>query len=363
MTNPKRLLVLLAAALMLAVSTGTVLAQEAEDEMEGVFSGTAVVSNSDEDTLNDSITYELVNVDPLAGGMAYESWLVSDDGKTTMSTGVMEVSEGNSISHTYTSETGDDLLAMFSVVVITIEPAPDDDPEHSGNMAYSAVIPISAMGHIRDLTGSEGLVSDLMTALEAALGPASMARDGFDDDDLETTKQGVQDSLDNLPAILDAVTAVTGAASMAASRAPHLDPMTVNSAGLMEQAEGITTRVNNAKVAGDRIIASDNVVLIDQVLLGPGAGLAGTGSLITNLEASLNGSDAIGSTFEGAPGVTRQAQLMATFVLQPGGPPYTISVGDEAVPFLAQLALIASAILLVGGGLLVVRSRRARARA
>ena len=84
--------------------------------------------------------------------------------------------------------------------------------------------------------------------------------------------------------------------------------------------------------------------------------------MITSLSASLNGSDAVGSTFEGAPGVTSSAQAMATFVLQPGGPPYTISVGDEAVPLLAQLALIAAAILLVSGGLLVARGR-AKARA
>ena len=140
MTTPKRLLVLLAAAVMLAVSMGTVLAQESEDEMEGVFSGTAVISNSDDDTLNDSITYELANVEPLADGLAYEGWTVSDDGKIKMSTGVMTVSDDNSISHTYTSPTGDDLIATFSVVVITVEPVPDDDPEPSGVMAYSAVV-------------------------------------------------------------------------------------------------------------------------------------------------------------------------------------------------------------------------------
>jgi hypothetical protein len=357
MTNPKRLLVLLAAAVMLAVGMGTVLAQEAEDEMEAVFSGTAVISNSDEDTINDSITYELANVGPLAAGTAYEGWLVSDDGKIKMSTGVMEVSEDGSISHTYTSPTGDDLIGTFSVVVITVEPVPDDDPTPSGVLAYSAVIPISIMGHIRTLTSDEGLVSDLTTALETALAPASMARDGFGEDDLDATKQSVQDSLDNLPAILDAVTAVTDEASMAANRAPDSETMAAHSASLMEQANGITTRVNNAKTTGDRLLETDNVELIDRVLLGPGAGLTDSGSLITNLEASINGSDAVGSTFEGASGVVWQAQLMATFVLQPGGPPYTISVGDEAVPLLAQLALIASAILLVGGGLLVIRGR------
>ena len=357
MTNPKRLLVLFAAAVMLAVSMGTVLAQEADEEMEGVFSGTAVISNSDDDTLNDSITYELTNVSPLAGGLAYEGWLISDGGKIKMSTGVMEVSEDGSISHTYTSDTGDDLIATFSVVVITVEPVPDDDPDPSGVLAYSAVIPISIMGHIRTLVSGEGLVSDLAMALETGLAPASMARDGFGEDDLATTKQAVQDSLDNLPAILDAVTAVTDEASRAANRAPDVETMVAHSAGLMEQANGITTRVNNAKTTGDRLLETDNVDLIDKVLLGPSAGLTDSGSLITNLEASLNGSDAVGSTFEGVPGVTRQAQLMATFVLQAGPPAYTISVGDEAVPFLAQLALLASAILLVGGGLLVVRGR------
>ena len=357
MTNPKRLLVLLAAAVMLAVSTGTVLAQEAEDEMEAVFTGTAVISNSDDDTLNDSITYTITNVEPLADGLAYEGWLISDGGKIKMSTGVMEVSEDNSISHTYTSATGDDLIATFSVVVITVEPVPDDDPEPSGAMAYSAVIPISAMGHIRNLVTSGGLVGDLKAALETALAPAQMARDGFGEDDLDTTKGLVQDSLDILPAVLDEVTAVTGEAAKAAGRAPHLEPMAANLAGLMEQADGITTRVNEAMTTGERLIASDNVELIDKVLLGPGAGLVDSGSVITSLQASLNGSDAVGSTFEGAPGVNQSAQAMATFVLQPGGPPYTISVGDEAVPLLAQLALIAAAILLVSGGLLVVRGQ------
>ena len=353
MTTPKRLLVLLAAAVMLAVSMGTVLAQEAEDE----FVGTAIVSNSDDDTLNDSITYELTNVAPLADGLTYEGWFVSDDGKTKMSTGVMEVSEDGSISHTYTSPTGEDLLAAFSLVLITVEPVPDADPGPSGVVVYSAIIPVSAIAHVRALTSSEGLVSDLMMALDAALDPANMARDGFGDDDLATTKQMVQDSLDNLPAITTAVEAVTAEASMAPDKAPLLPTMATHLASLVEQANGISTRAADAKVAGDRIIETDNVDLIDKVLLGPGAGLVDTGSLITSLEASLNGSDAIGSTFEGAPGIVRQSQLMATFVLEPGPPPNVISVGDEAIPFLAQLALIASAILLVGGGLLVVRGR------
>ncbi len=355
MTHPKRLLVLLAVAVMLAVSMGTVLSQEAEDE----FAGTAIVS--DQEAMNDSITFTLTNAAPLADGTAYEGFLVSDDGKTATSTGVMEVSEGGDISHTYTSPTGDDLIAAFSIVLITVEPVPDSDPAHSGVMAYSAVIPTSAIDHVRALVTSEGLVSDLKMALEAALTPANMARSGFGEDSLADTKQAVQDALDKLPDITSAVTAVTDEASMAPGKAPRLPTMATHLAGLLEQANGISTRVANAKVAGDRIIATDNVGLIDRVLLGPGAGLAGAGSLITSLDASLNGSDAIGSTFDGAPGVTRQAQLMATYVLEPGPPPYTISVGDEAVPFLAQMVLVASAILLAGGVLLIVRGR-ARAR-
>ena len=58
---------------------------------------------------------------------------------------------------------------------------------------------------------------------------------------------------------------------------------------------------------------------------------------------------------------------MATYVLEErptGGPDIVVppSVGDAAVPMLAQIALITSLAFLGAGGLLFIRSRRSRVR-
>ena len=60
-----------------------------------------------------------------------------------------------------------------------------------------------------------------------------------------------------------------------------------------------------------------------------------------------------------------EAQLMATYTLEPGAPapsePVLPEVGDSLVPLLAQIALVASLVLLVGGGVLIFRGSRSRA--
>jgi len=348
MSNTRRLLVLMAVAGMLAVSTGTVLAQQADG-----FTGTAVISSSN--ATSDTVTWDLKNVDSV--GAIYEGWLVSDDGGTRLSTGVMTVAEDGSVNHLFVSSDGENLLEGYNKAIITVD----------GVVAYSAVVESAAIGNIRSALAGGGSIEDLTSELQAAVASANAARAEFSASDLTATKSNVQSALSRIGGILTAINAVISEAEQGfgaiSSDADNADVMSTHLDGIRSQAEGIRTRVLRAQDLGNQIDASDNATLIDLVWLGPGAD-----TLVTNLDVSLNGSAVTGATFLGKSGVSSEMLGMATYVLVPGvlidesegggGP----GVGDGMVPFMAQMAVIASVILLLGGGLLTMRGR-ARVRA
>jgi hypothetical protein len=76
------------------------------------------------------------NIEPSAGGSVYEGWLIADDGVTEISTGVFEVSPDGSVDYTWSSPTGENLIAKYAGFAITIEPANDSDPNPSTQVAY-----------------------------------------------------------------------------------------------------------------------------------------------------------------------------------------------------------------------------------
>ena len=91
--------------------------------------------------------------------MAYEGWLVSDDGSRTDSTGIiMPDANGNAMVSYMAMEgdeaTGENLFSAFDRFVITVEPAPDDDPAPSMETAAIYQIPMTSIANIRELTYS-----------------------------------------------------------------------------------------------------------------------------------------------------------------------------------------------------------------
>ena len=90
-----KLMVLAAFVLLMAVPAGVVLAQD----VTGI--GTATIS--DHAFFSDAVTYEMTGVTIPEEGTAYESWLISDDGATALSTGVMDVDDEGNVNHTFTS--------------------------------------------------------------------------------------------------------------------------------------------------------------------------------------------------------------------------------------------------------------------
>jgi len=135
----------------------------------------------DNQALSDSISYSFTELTSPGSDWTYEGWLISDDGSTKLSTGVMTLKSDGSISHMYTSPTGENLVHRYDQVVITVEPVPDTDPTPSGIVAGSHKIPAGAIAHIRHLLtnwpggADKGILTNLKGQLDVAILHANLA--------------------------------------------------------------------------------------------------------------------------------------------------------------------------------------------
>jgi hypothetical protein len=104
----------------------------------------------------------------------------------------MTVEPDGSIHHTWASPTGENLVARYSKIQITLEPVPDSDPSRpSGTVVYEDSIPLQAMNYVRrllingPLPTQKGILTNLQSQLALAL---QHARAGADSNDLAVVK-------------------------------------------------------------------------------------------------------------------------------------------------------------------------------
>jgi len=426
-----RLILSMVVVLLLAVSVGTALAQEEEAE----FTGTAIIW--DDQSLSDAITYAMSHVSAPSPGGEYVGWLVSDDGATKLSTGVMEVAEDGTISHTFNSEnpryTGENLIHNYGKVVITEEEVGTDPDGPAGPAAFSYEVPPGAMAHIRHLLSDwppgtgVGILTNLQLQLGVAVVHANLAND-------QTTLAAVRQHLEHTINIiegpggenygdLDGDGAIQdpgdgiGVLGHAADRKHAAFAFGQALDDEVIELHSLAVDVNG-KNAEDLAIQAVKEALFAMKETDLSLAKLSVAGIIGFLGNALNGVDADASgTKDSVPGeggaaqAYVEAQLMATYVLQVGVPPTPVpptpvpptatpvpptatpvpptatpvpptatpvpptatpvpptatptatpippgSVGDTAIPQLAQLALLLSLVFLVGGGL-VVLSRR-----
>jgi serine/threonine protein kinase len=87
-------------------------------------------------------------------GNQYEAWLVEDGAEQRVSMGLLHLdAEGNG-SITYVDPQGRNLLGMYHGVEITIEPNPDNNPNPSNTIGYTATLPPTGFMHVRHLLNS-----------------------------------------------------------------------------------------------------------------------------------------------------------------------------------------------------------------
>ena len=384
-----RILILLAFFALMTMPASLARAQEAEETAVG----TAVIWDSG--AVNDSITYTMTDIPAAAEGWVYVGWLINSDSTLKLNTGgAIEVPTTGSVNHSYTSPDGDDLIALYNKVAITVELEADADAASpAGEVVYAHVVPIGAMAHIRHLVSSwppgeeNGILTDLKAQLDVAVLHATLAKNSTDLSGVAAHIEHVINAIEaaggpnygdvNGDGVTQDVGDSVGVLAHADNRkhgpfaagAAADDDIIVDGAGFVD--------INGANAAAWATEARDQALgILDEtsltlakVFLGPGAN-----TVISRLEAARDGFDTDGDgTIEsvagegGAAQAYVEAQLMATYTLRPGGlgAPVGVgpniglpSVGDSSVPGLAQAALLASIVFLGTGGLILVRRRR-----
>ena len=403
-----KILILLGLLLLMALPAGVAQAQEPVLISAEISVGTAIIW--DDAALSDAITFSMSGIPAAGENQVYEGWLVSDSGSRKFSTGVMAVTlpvtdgvvaDLGSVNYSFDSSstgyTGENLVHNFDKVVVTVEPVPDTDPGPSDVVAYSHLIPGAASGgmfHIRHLLtnwppgASNGILTNLKEQLDVALLHANLSADSTDLAGIRGHLEHVINAIEgangpnygDLNGDGDIQDFGDGVGALAHAEDRKHGPFAVGAAAddtvIVAGAALVDTNGKNAEdwaaLARDQALAAlgtDNIVLA-RLLLGPGAY-----TVISSLDAARNGFDADGDgTIEsivregGAQQAYVEAQGMATYTLVAGGLPArqpdagpTIglpSAGDTSVVGLAQLALVASIVLLSAGGLLLVRGRR-----
>jgi hypothetical protein len=355
---------LLAGLFALLIPLSIVLAQDV--------SGTASVQDSDNteysNRLSDQLSIELMDLDALPPTMAYEGWLVSDDGSRKESTGILPTDANGNVSETFKlmadgEDTGENLLAAFDKFVVTVEPVPDTDSEPSGEIAAIHQKPMASMAHIRNLTYSaegnpaymagnfhEGTPKGSAVGLREQTGVGIVhAGLSFEGSDLATVQQ-------HACHVVNIIDGTSGASYDAACGNPgdgmgilSYSDTTVMHAGLAASAapdEAVI--VSNAQRAIDG--AETAAMWASQARAEALTAKASTDVAIGKIHIG-NARDLLNKALGESSDAYMASQAMGSYTIAPA--PVT---GDYNVPMLALLSLLVGAGLLVSGALVYRRN-------
>ena len=357
---------LLAGLFALLIPLSLVLAQDA--------SGTASVQDSDNteysNRLSDQLSIELVDLDALPPNMAYEGWLVSDDGSRKESTGILVTDANGAVSQTFAvmadgEPTGENLFGAFDKFVVTVEPVPDSDPGPSDEIEAIHQKPTAGMAHIRNLTYSaegnppyaagnfhEGTPKGSAVGLRQQVGVA-IENAGFAFEASELAK--VQEHACH---VVNVIEGIGGANYDAACGDPgdgigilNYSDSTAMQAGLAASAapdEGVIVANGQLAIDGAKAAAKSASQARAEAL----AARASTDVAVGKIHIG-NARDLLSKALGEASNAYTASQAMGTYTIAP--PPPT---GDYNVPTLALLSLLIGAALLVSGTL-VFRQNRA----
>ena len=343
-----KLVVFFALILLFSVPAVSVLADGHGDNVKG----TAVVS--DGNALGDVLTVSLKGVSQPAEGTSLVAWLISDDESVKTNVGALTVDPNGAVEHTYVSSAGDNLLAEYGGFAVTVESAPDvSDPSADvpyigyfagdDNLALARTLVVESAGD-----SASGSVAKLRAQVAAALQAAENARTAGSKADLDSSANMAIDAIDD---------AVALARSASAALAEYQGAGAVGAS-----VNNVSEWATEAKASAEAAIAATDLQVGTSIM----------SSVTGQLGSALNGVSATNQG--GANQAYVAAQGLATFSVETPRPvaptptptpepePEGPVVGEPAIPMLAQMALIASIALLIGGSAVaatrVIRGRR-----
>jgi len=372
--------------LLLAVVSLFVLPVTLAQAQTGTGTGKITDSQSSSDVIvSDRITITMTDVPPAGANMAYEAWIVSDNGSTRVSLGVLNVTDGR-VNHTYTSPDGKNLFSLGDKLQITKEPVPDPNPSASTTVAFSAQIPAAAMAHIRHLTYSwspnppyasgphsgtpKGIAVGLREQTRLALTHANLGLNSTTLAEVKMHAEHVANIIDGGtgtdhdgdgtvgnpgdkgPGVLGYAADTKNHANLTKAAAPANQNIQTFGTQAADSADGVADRANAARSAALSAVNAGDISLAKLYME----------NARTALERALNGFDANRDgtiTPDRNEGGVNQAytaaQMMGTYNIQPGtGGPVT---GDISYTSIALGSLLGGLILVLAGGFVYRRSR------
>jgi serine/threonine-protein kinase len=108
----------------------------------------------------DQVTFSSGNLPPPPDGTHYEAWLIADDGESLFGIGVVQFDAENRASLTFVDGLGRNLIAFYHGIQITVEPSPDNNPNPSNEVAFSATLPPGGYMHVRHLLSAFNATPD-----------------------------------------------------------------------------------------------------------------------------------------------------------------------------------------------------------
>jgi serine/threonine-protein kinase len=102
----------------------------------------------------DQVTLSTVGMPLPPAGSQYEAWLIQDDGEQRVSIGVIQFDSNTKGTLAYVDSQGTNLIGLYHALEITVEPNPDNNPNPSNDIAFSAVLPRAGYSHVRHLLAS-----------------------------------------------------------------------------------------------------------------------------------------------------------------------------------------------------------------
>ena len=356
--------VFLSLVLSLVFTTSIALAEEASS----LPTRTAVIS--DTNLPGDTLTITMEQVAAQETGKQLEGWLISDDGSTLLNVGILGIESGD-ISHTYTSKSGENLVAGYNKFVVTVEPSGIPDTESSGIYAYSHRVPLDVITHVRHLlvewpSGSEtGIITDLQSSLSTAIGHLNKAMDSSTLEDVTSNANSAKDAIDSVLTN----SASLNHAALAASQAPSDTTVSENAANVASVQNNIDEW---AAAASTQIDFATTKTTAQSAKIQLTSALGYLESAVSGVDANADGTIAAIANEGGANQAYTAAQAMATYSLSEGelaaasgglglGLP---STGDTYISYLLSyhsisLGLIFALFMVIGGGAIVMRTRRA----
>ena len=296
---------------------------------------------------------DLTGAPSLGAGFRYEGWLVASDG-TKISVGTYT---GPNLNGTWVSPSNENLASTYVQLLLTKEPVPDPDLATAGATVLSSTITAGILGPLRALLASSSATASSNGVALALHGQATIAAAHAALSQGSTTLVLMQNHAQHVINVIDGlgepgdsigILSYAREAKAQATAAKATVPIST-----VPAEKFLITQADQVIASADRVIDRAGVAKTNaQALIN-----SSTKNAIADVSA-VNVKNMSDQMLSSAASLIASSQALSLFVPVDGlvPAPTAPSAGDELVPMMALLALVAG-VVFASGGFAMLRRR------